>query len=161
LKLGVVIHRDVSAGSHSFKEVFEGFEKVGAVKSTFGKDCGKVLFDLEVEIEEGRGYMRINDKKGSVMVNSKYLKAGERNYIYLDVVHELVHIRQLMEGKELWDKKYAYVDRPTELEAYGVAVKEARRIGLSEKKIVDYLKVDWVSDEDFKRFLGSLGVKAE
>ncbi|MDA4125416.1 MAG: hypothetical protein OK438_08245 [Thaumarchaeota archaeon] len=159
MKLGVVINRDVAVGSHPFKDIFGGFEKVAAVKAIFGRSTDKILTGLEVEIEAGRGYMRINDKKGSVMVNAKYLKDGDETYIYLDIVHELVHIRQHMEGKELWDKKYAYVDRPTELEAYKAALKEARRLGLKEAKIIDYLKVDWVSDEDFRRFLGTLGVK--
>jgi hypothetical protein len=159
LRLGVVIHRDVAIGCHPFKNVFVGFEKVAAVRSIFGRSTDKVLTDLEVEIENGRGYMRVNDKKGSVMVNARYLKQGERTYLYLDVVHELVHIRQHTEGKELWDKKYAYVDRPTELEAFKAALEEARRLGLTEKKIVDYLKVDWVTDEEFRRFLGTLGLK--
>jgi len=73
--------------------------------------------------------MRINDKKGSIIVNAKYLKEGEESYIYLDVVHELVHIRQRMEGKELWDKRYAYVDRPTELEATGLPCKKPEGSG--------------------------------
>ncbi len=160
MKLGVVINRDVAVGCHPFKDVFGGFEKVAAVRSIFGRSTNRVLTGLEVEIEDGRGYMRINDKKGSVMVNTKYLKEGEETYLYLDIVHELVHIRQYMEGKELWDKRYIYVDRPTELEAYQVALGEARRLGLKEKKIVDYLKVEWVTDEEFRRFLGTLGLKS-
>ena len=104
--------------------------------------------------------MRINAEKGSVIVNTKYLKEGDETHLYLDVVHELVHIRQHMEGKELWDKRYAYVDRPTELEAYRVALGEARRIGLKERDIVEYLKVSWVTDEEFGRLLMTLGVKA-
>jgi hypothetical protein len=52
------------------------------------------------------------------------------------------------------------VDRPTEIEAYRVAVDEARRIGLTEAEVVDYLKVEWVSEEDFHRFLVTLGVTA-
>ncbi len=139
--------------------MFGGFEEVDAVRSIFGSNTEKVLTDLEVEIEDGKGYMRINDKKGSIMVNAKYLKEGEESYIYLDVVHELVHIRQHMEGKELWDKRFVYVDRPTELEAYQVAVKEARRLGLKEETIVDYLKVEWVTDEEFKRLLDTLDLK--
>ena len=159
MRLGVRIKRDVPVGSYPFKDVFGGFEKVAAVRSIFGRNTNKVLTNLEVEIEDGRGYMRINDKKGSVMVNAKYLREGEETYLYLDVVHELVHIRQHMEGKELWDKKYAYVDRPTELEAYRATLVEAKRLGLGEKKIIDYLKVDWVTDEEFARFLGTLGLK--
>jgi hypothetical protein len=68
-------------------------------------------------------------------------------------------LRQFHEGKELFDEKYDYVDRPTEIEAYRVTLKEARRIGYKGQELVEYLKVDWVSDADFKRFLGLLGVK--
>jgi hypothetical protein len=159
LSLGVIINRDAPIGSSSFKKVFGGFEGVAAIRSIFGEGTDKVLTDLEVEIEDGRGYMRINDKKGSIMVNAKYLKEGEETYIYLDVIHELVHIRQHKEGKELWDKRYAYYDRPTELEAYRVALKEARRLGLTEETIVDYLKVEWATDEEFRRFLITLELK--
>ena len=103
--------------------------------------------------------MRINDKKGSVIISAKYLKEGDEIHLYLDVVHELVHIKQHMEGKELWDRQYAYVDRPTELEAYRVALHEARRLGLQERDIIEYLKVNWVTDEEFGRLLRTLGVK--
>jgi len=159
LKLGVVIARDVPIGRLPFKDVFGGFEKVAAVRSIFGRSTNRVLTGLEVELEDGRGYMRINDKRGSILVNAKYLKEGEEIHIYLDIVHELVHIRQHMEGKELWDKRYTYVDRPTELEAYRAALAEARRLGLKEEKIIEYLKVEWVTDEDFARFLRALGLK--
>jgi hypothetical protein len=160
LKLGVVITRNVPTGRLPFKEVFEGFEKVPAVRSIFGRSTNRVLTELEVEIEEGRGYMRINDERGSIIVNAKYLREGEEVYLYLDVVHELVHIKQHMQGQELWDKRYAYVDRPTELEAYRAALGEARKLGLKEEKIIDYLKVDWVTAEDFARFLKTLGLKS-
>jgi hypothetical protein len=160
MKLGVVINRGAPLGTVRFADVFKGFEKVGAVRSIFGAETDRVLSGLSVEIEDGRGYMRINAEKGTVMVNAKYLKDGEELHLYLDVVHELVHIRQHMEGKELWDRRYAYVDRPTEVEAYRAVLQEARRLGLPEDEIVEYLKVDWVSAEDFARFLATLGVGA-
>jgi hypothetical protein len=160
LELKVSIHRDCNPGTLPFTEVFKGFERVGAVKSTFGTKTKKVLTELNIELAEGRGYMRINDEgEGSIVVNMPYLKKGQEIHLYLDVIHELVHIRQHREGKELWDKKYAYVDRPTEIEAYEAAVKEARKLGLKEEEIVEYLKVEWVSDADFRRMLKTLGVK--
>jgi hypothetical protein len=157
--LGVVINRDAPTGTLPFKDVFKGFEKISAVKSIFGGNTDGILSALQVDIEDGRGYMRINDKKGSVTVSAKYLKEGEETHLYLDVVHELVHVRQHMEGKELWDRRYSYVDRPTELEAYRVVLDEARRLGLDEKNIIEYLKVEWITDEEFGRFLRTLGVK--
>jgi hypothetical protein len=158
LDLGVCIARQAPAGSHPFFAVFGGFEKLRAVKGIFGTDTKEVLDRLTVDIAEGRGYMRINDEKGSIVVNGKYLKEGSEVDVYLDVIHELVHIRQHREGKELWDKKYEYVDRPTEIEAYKVAVKEARRLGLTEEQVAQYLKVEWVSEEHFRRFLRNVGV---
>jgi len=94
------------------------------------------------------------------VVNTKYLKEGNELHIYLDIVHELVHIRQHMEGKELWDKKYAYVDRPTEVEAYQAAVKEGMRLGLKDTDLVEYLRVEWVTEEEFSRMLRNLGVRS-
>ena len=159
MDLGVCIERNPPVGLSPFLRVFGGFEKVGAVKTIFGDKTAKVLGELTVEVTDGRGYLRINDERGSIVVNARYLKDGEEVHIYLDVIHELVHIRQHREGKELWDEKYKYVDRPTELEAYEVAVEEARRLGLTEDEVVDYLKVEWVSQSDFERFLRNLDVK--
>lgn len=157
-KLGVRIARDTAPGVVPFKRVFEGFEVLVPVRGTFGKKTREVLEDLKVEVVETRGYLHIDDERGLIVVNSKYLREGPEVFLYLDVVHELVHIRQLHEGKELFDRAFSYVDRPTEVEAYRATVAEARRIGLADKEIADYLRVEWVSEEDFKRFLDNMGV---
>jgi len=159
LGLNVSIERDAGPGTFPFTQVFKGFEKVGAVKAIFGPNTKRVLKELEVEVTDGRGYMRINDEKGSIVVNSKYLKEGQETHVYLDVIHELVHIRQHMEGKELWDKRFDYVDRPTEIEAYKAVIEEGRRVRLTDDELVEYLKVEWVAEEDFLRMLRTLGVR--
>jgi len=63
-----------------------------------------------------------------------------------------------MEGKELFDKKYSYVDRPTEIEAYAEAVKEAKRIGMTRREIIDYLRVEWITEEEFERLVRAMGL---
>ncbi len=151
--------RDAAVGPHLFNGVFHGFEKVGAVRRIFGEKTEHVLSELIVDVTEDKGYMHINAVKGSIIVSSDYLKGGDKRYLYLDVIHELVHIRQHQEGKQLWDRRYSYIDRPTELEAYRLAVGEARRLGLADNQLVDYLKVEWISETDFRRFLTTLGVK--
>jgi hypothetical protein len=159
--LGVCIERRARVGRHPFTRIFGGFERVQAVQTIFGRKTGEVLGGLTVEIARGRGYMRINDHVGSIVVNAQYLRDGREVDVYLDVIHELVHIRQHREGKELWDKRFEYVDRPTEIEAYKFAVKEARRLGLNEKEVVQYLKVEWITEEVFERFLRNVGVKTK
>ncbi len=159
VKFETVIDRKAKVGVHPFTEVFEGFDRVRAVKAIFGKDTREVLENLSVEIARGRGYMRINDHEGSIRIASRYLKTGREVDVYLDVIHELVHIRQHKEGKELWDRSFEYIDRPTEIEAYKVAVKEARRLGMDEGEVAQYLKVEWISEDAFDRFLKNVGVK--
>ncbi len=160
LSLGTVIKREAGIGPHIFTGVFEGFHRVGAVRRIFGDTTASVLSELPVEVVDERGYMHIDAVRGSIVVCGSYLREGDERYLYLDVIHELVHIKQHMDGKELWDRSYKYVDRPTELEAYRVAVEEARRIGFAEEELVDYLKVEWVSEDDFRRFLATLEVNA-
>ena len=158
LALNIVINRNAAFGRVPFDEVFLGFEKVAAVRSIFGAKTEEVLSGLRVDLGDGRGYMRINDRDGTIIVNAKYLKEGDEMHVYLDIVHELVHIRQHLKGMELWDRRYSYVDRPTEIEAYRIVVGEARRLGLSEIEIIDYLRVEWVTEEEFSRLLTTLGI---
>jgi hypothetical protein len=142
-----------------FTDYFKGFEKVEAVKRIFGEKTEEVLRNLKVESTWVGGYMGVNDVNGHLMINPRYLNEGDKVDIYLDVIHELVHVKQFMEGKELFDSRYGYSNRPTEIEAYRHAVEEARRIGLSEDRICEYLRTEWMSDRNFKELARSLGVK--
>ena len=104
------------------------------------------------------GYMGVNALNGHLMVNSKYLNKGDKIDVYLDIIHELVHVKQYKEGKELFDGRYSYTERPTEVEAYRYTVQEARRLGLSDKRICQYLRTEWMSDAAFKHLAKTLGV---
>ncbi len=160
LRLARRLHFDrvLRGSTYPFTEYFKGFEKVEAVTRIFGERTEEVLRSLRVEFTWA-GYMGVNPLNGHLLVNSRYLNDGDRIDVYLDVIHELVHVKQYMEGKELFDSRYAYVERPTEIEAYKYAVEEARRIGMKDKRICQYLKTEWMSDQDFKGLTKSLGVR--
>jgi hypothetical protein len=159
LRIGWILNFRTSA--KPFTEYFKGFEKVEAVKQIFGEKTEEVLQNLKVEFTWVGGYMGVSDADGHLMVNPRYLNNGDRVDIYLDVIHELVHVKQFMEGKELFDSRYGYSNRPTEIEAYRHAVEEARRIGLTEDRICEYLKTEWMSDRNFKELARGLGVKCK
>ena len=144
-----------------FTDHFTGFEKVDVVRRIFGERTEEVLSNLKVEFNGGRGYMGVSDMDGHIMISANYLHEGDIIDIYLDIIHELVHVRQFMEGKELFDHKYSYVDRPTEVEAFRYAVGEARNLGLNDERICDYLKTEWMSDADLKRLAETLNVRSE
>jgi len=40
-------------------------------------------------------------------------------------------------------------------------VQEAKRLGISDKRILDYLKTEWMSEEDLKRLVKNIAIKIE
>lgn len=161
VELNVKINRDLEVLTYDFKQVFEGFENVEAVRKLFGDRTEEVLSKLKVVLFPRKGYLAVDDETGYILVSKPYLKSADEKYIYLDVIHELVHVKQFLEGKKLFDERYSYVDRPTEIEAYKITVEEARRIGLDDQQIADYLYVEWITPEEFQRLLQHVGVRPD
>ena len=157
LRLGRILH--IKGSTYAFTDYFKGLEKVEAVRRIFGASTGEILRNLRVEFTWIGGYMWINGTNGHLVISSRYMKEGDKVDIYLDLIHELVHVRQFMEGKELFDEHQNYIERPTEVEAYRHAVEEARRLGLSDERICRYLKTEWMSDHALKRLARILKVK--
>jgi GNAT superfamily N-acetyltransferase len=154
---GVWINRGAASGTtRPFVEVFSGFEKVDAVRRLFGSETEHVISKLKISLDSPRGYLRVSAETGDVIINPDYLKTGDEKHLYLDVIHELTHVKQFREGKELYDRSYAYFERPTEIEAYRVAVEEARVIGMDRDEIVEYLRVEWVTEEEFLTFVSMM-----
>lgn len=153
--------QSIIGATRPFTEYFRGFEKVEAVRRIFGENTDQVLRDLKVEFLWIGGYMGVNDGNGHLMVNPKYLNEGDKTDIYLDVIHELVHVRQFMEGKELFDSNYSYTERPTEVEAYRYTVEEARRLGLSDERICEYLKTEWMTQKELEQLASTVNVQCK
>lgn len=158
-QLKVAITRNVKVTLHRFVDYFKGFEEVQAVKSIFGEKTEETLRNLKVEFAGRRGYMGVSEVDGHLIVSADYLKNGDTVDIYLDIIHELVHVKQFLEGRNLFDEDYDYVERPTEIEAFRHTVKEAKRLGLSEERICQYLKTEWISEEDLKKLAETLNIR--
>ena len=157
---GIRVNRKVVAGKHPLLDVFPRLDRSRAFRELFEDGLReKVLRDCRIDAVPEDMYMYIDDKAGNVIAGLDYLRTGDERVVYLDILHELTHIRQWHEGKELWDRRYAYVDRPTEIEAYEVAVKEARRLGMRDREISDYLRVEWTSRAEHERLCARLGIE--
>lgn len=152
----VKIIRNVQATTYPFTRYFEGFENIEDVKNIFKDRTKQVLQNLQVEFIGRRGYMGVSNLDGHLIISSEYLQKGDLIDIFLDIIHELVHVKQFIEGKELFDHNYSYVDRPTEIEAYRYTVDVALKMGLDEDRIYDYLKTEWMSDADFHVLIKNL-----
>jgi hypothetical protein len=154
----VLIRRDAEIPLQRFTDHFKGFERVEAVRELFGDQTKKVLKNLKVEFSSRRGYMGVSSLDGHLIVSTRYLRNGDARDIYLDVIHELVHVKQFRNGIELHDRRFNYSNRPTEVEAYAHTVREARKIGMSEERIYEYLQTEWMSEEEVNQLADAVGV---
>ena len=161
LKLERLLRFQTSFFTYPFNDYFKGFEKVTAVRRIFGKDTEEILENLRIEFNHLGGYMGVNGSNCNIIVNPKYLKNGDKLDLYLDVIHELVHVRQCMQGIELFNPNYSYVQRPTEVEAYRHTVEEARRLKLSDARICEYLKTPWMNVEELLQLAKTLNVQCK
>jgi hypothetical protein len=53
----------------------------------------------------------------------------------------------------LWDERFEYADRPTEIEGYAVAVEEGLRLGMTSENVADNLATPWMTADDIARLL--------
>jgi hypothetical protein len=155
------VRRSAIVGEYKLSEVFTGLESSGALLKVFGSktQMTKVMKHLKLRVERNDSGLWLDRDTGTVCIGSKYLTAAKNDFLYLDVIHVLVHVRQFLEGKELYDQAFEYVDRPTELEAYRTTVAEARRIGMGEDEILRYLRMDAADDSELGKLMEKIGVR--
>jgi hypothetical protein len=156
------VNRGLPEGRYRLREVFSGLEEAEALNRYVGspKLLRRILEETDVTLTPDTNYMYVNDGDGSLVVGLGYLETADARYLYLDVIHELAHMKQYLDGRELFDESYSYVDRPTEIEAYQCAVEEGRKIGMSDDAIAEYLYVEWITRREHARLLKTLGVLA-
>ena len=157
----IKINREIKPGIYTLSDIFDGLKQTTILMEIFKtkKELDDVFSKTNVIVEKNDHYMFVKNDDASIVVGLKHLQKSETQILYLDIVHELVHVKQQRQGLDLYDKSYSYVDRPTEIEAYEVAVKEARHLGMNDKKILDYLHVEWITPEEHKRLASRMGLK--
>ena len=150
-----------------FTDYFKGFEKVGAVRSVFGDKTDAVLANLKVGFLPLKfAYMGISDEDGALNVGTYHLKNSDTRTLYLDIVHELFHIKQWQEDKEYFEKEHRkfmgdwslYFASQIEVPAYKHTVWEAERIGMTRDEIVEHLKMGPTAPNVFAKFLKEMNI---
>ena len=114
----------------------------------------RLLESACVQIRGGRGYAFVDVEIPCIVVSEWYFREGDERDLYLDLLHELTHLRQLEEGLDVWDERFEYVERPTEIEGYAVAIEEGRRLGMTDEDVVLHLSNPWMTEKEVHRLLG-------
>ena len=155
------MRRSAPIGEYKLSEVFTGLESSSALSSVFGSkpQMTKIMKHLKLRVERSDSGLWLDRDTGTICIGSKHLTSAKSDFLYLDVIHVLVHVKQFLEGKELYDQAFEYVDRPTELEAYRTTVAEARRVGMDEEEILKYLRLDAADDSELGKLIERIGVR--
>jgi hypothetical protein len=150
--------RGLSPGEHPFLQFLPGVQESPAIRriASAATPADRLLTNARVRLEPGDGYIWVDDEAPAIVLVEQYYRRGAALDLYLDLLHELTHLRQLAEGHNLWDETLAYVDRPTEIEGYAVAVEEGLRLGMSREDVVHHLANPWMMPADVRRLLGHI-----
>ena len=157
------INRRLEAGQYQLEEVFADIRTCTVLRSVFAdeEEIDAIMARAKVFVVDRPKEMFVDNDDGSITIGLMHLRHALDVVLYLDIIHELCHVKQHLEGRNLYDRDKSYVDRETEIEAYRVTVQEARRIGLNDEAITNYLRVSWITPEEHRRLARRMDVTGE
>ena len=158
---GFRINRRLEPGQYGLEEVFADIRTCTALRAVFAdkEEIDSIVARTKVLVVDRPKEMFVDNDDGSITIGLMHLRRAPDVILYLDIIHELCHVKQHLGGRNLYDRDKAYVDRETEIEAYRVTVREARRIGMDDDAIDCYLRVSWITPEEHRRLACALEVK--
>ena len=144
------INHLLNPGQYRLEEVCADIRSCAILHTIFSgtEEIDQVMAHTRVFIVDGTFEMFVDNEDGSITIGLAHLRSSSDDILYLDIIHELCHVQQHRQGRNLYDQRSDYVDRDTEIEAYLVTVREARRLGLNDEAIADYLRVSWLTPKN-------------
>lgn len=174
---GFRVTRNLPVGRHPLLAAFPGLDRLAtaerlqpdpsAREKLFDETCVQVvdqdlwMYVAPWDIPPGaRREWRpvISPGSNCVVVGKSHLEESSELTLFMDIFHELCHVIQRQGGANLWPPGLSYVERWTEVEAYRFVVREARQLGVSDDFLRDYLRVEWISEEEHRQLLDRLEV---
>lgn len=156
----IEINRRIEPGRRKITDAFPMIRDDQMMLGIFGTldVVDEVLSTVCLNVVEAPHYMYINRDDGSINSGLGHLRNSDAEVLYLDILHELYHVKQQREGADLYPENVAYVDIPTEIEAYEYTVKAGRHIGMTDGEILNYLYVEFISNKDLIKLAKRLGL---
>ncbi len=154
------INRRLETGQYSLADIFADIRAYAVLSAIFAdaEEIDRVMAHTKVFVVDGLKEIFVDNDNGAITIGLNHLRNSSDEFLYLDIIHELCHVKQHLQRRNLYDRSRAYVDRETEIEAYEVTVREARRIGLNDETISNYLNVSWITPEEHRRLADRLNV---
>jgi hypothetical protein len=146
------------SGDHPYRRLLPRIDESPVVRriESLLTPFGTLLDSARVRIKKREGYCFVDITIPAIVLSEEYYLKANPIDLYLDLAHELTHLRQLAEGQNLWDHSLHYVDRPTEIEGYAVAVEEGLRLGMTEADIMHHLSNPWMNESETARLRNNI-----
>jgi len=154
------INHLLAPGEYRLADVYPDIASYSVLYALFPDpvEMQRILQEIKVFVVDKPYMMFVDNRDGSITIGMPHLQQAPGEILYLDIIHELCHVKQHLVGLNLYDRSKSYVDRETEIEAYRVTVQEARRIGFDDEAIAGYLHVPWITGEEYERLVRSMNV---
>lgn len=150
------IVRDLPPGHHPLLALLPNLATCPLLPRIVGAHSN-LLAQTMVRITPSPCICHVDTTEPCIVVDPSYYHAASPQDLYLDLLHELTHLRQHLDGQNIWDDRLPYEQRPTEIEAFAVAVLEAQRRGLSEATILAYLRQPWLTEAAVQQLWANIG----
>ena len=173
------IDRTVPIGRHPITTAFPGIESTATARRHLADASERKRLYAETQVDivpedvwmyvaphalpkgmRRRWSPRVAPDADCIVIGESHLRESPALIVFLDIFHELCHVLQRRAGRELFDRKVSYVRRSTEIEAYQFALDEARRLGVDNETLREYLRVEWVTEAELEELYRTLGVAA-
>jgi hypothetical protein len=175
---GFRVVRDLPVGRHPILRVFPGLDRLGPA-SRIERDARKrasLFGETQIEVVDQDMWMYVAPREmppfasrrgwkpvlapgvDCIVVGQGHLRESPEMILFLDVYHELCHIIQRREGANLWEPGVGYVERKTEIDAYRFVIDEAKALGVPDAYLREYLKVEWISDQEHEQLVEAVGL---
>ncbi len=174
---GFRVARDLPVGRHPLLAAFPGLDRLppasrlvrepGPRAKLFDETCVEIVDqDLWMyvapwelpKIARREWSPVLSPGSDCIVIGASHLRESPALVLFLDIFHELCHVLQRHDGANLWEPGVSYVRRWTEVEAYRFVVTEAKSLGVDDAFLREYLKVEWISDDEHAELLHELGV---
>jgi hypothetical protein len=177
---GFRVARNLGEGRHAILEVFPGLDRLSTAERLVPDPAAraKLFHETSIHVVAQDLWMYVSPfelpkvvrrewrpivspEADCIVVGANHLRESPLLTLYMDIYHELCHLLQRHDGADLWPPGVSYVKRWTEVEAYRFVVREAREIGVSNQFLREYLRVEWISEEEHRELLAELKVPFE
>ena len=177
---GFRVARDLPLGRHPLLDAFPGLDRLETAARHVPDARRREALHRETLIElipedvwmyvapeavppdaRGRWKPVLADGHDCIVIGEEHFRKSPELILFLDIFHELCHILQRRGGADLWPPGKSYVQRWTEVEAYRFVIDEARRLGVSDEFLREYLRVEWISADEHRTPLAAVGLAAQ